>query len=71
LALLLPAALCAQPYALGPDSQAKPGVPKGKVTKFSWTTSKIFPGTTRDYSLYVPAQYDGTKPACVMIFQDG
>jgi gluconolactonase len=70
-AFLLPAVLCAQPYVLGPDSQVKPGVPKGKVTKYSWSTSKVFPGTTRDYWVYVPAQYDGTKPACVLVLQDG
>ena len=29
------------------------------------------PGTVRDYWVYVPAQYDGKKPACVMVFQDG
>src|SRR5262249_44724389 len=70
LALLLLRPLIAQ-YALGPDSQPHEGVPKGKVTKYSWATSKIFPGTTRNYWLYIPAQYDGSKPACVMIFQDG
>jgi enterochelin esterase family protein len=31
----------------------------------------IFPGTVRDYWVYVPAQYDGKTPACVMVFQDG
>src|SRR5690242_16944806 len=71
IALLAPVVLFAQTYTLGPDSQPKPGVPKGKVTKYSWTTSKIFPGTTRDYWVYVPAQYDGKTPACVMVFQDG
>lgn len=71
VAFLVPAILFAQPYTLGPDSQPKPGVPKGKVTKYTWNSSKIFPGTTRDYWVYVPAQYDGTKPACVMVFQDG
>ena len=25
----------------------------------------------RDYFIYVPAQYDGTKPAALMVFQDG
>jgi gluconolactonase len=58
-------------YVPGPDAQPKPGVPKGKVTKFSYETSKVFPGTTRNVSVYVPAQYDGSKPACVMIFEDG
>jgi len=61
----------ADDYTLGADSQPHPGVPKGKVTKYSWNTSKIYPRTTRDYWVYVPAQYDGSKPACVMIFADG
>jgi gluconolactonase len=72
VALLLAAALsAADDYTLGPDSQPHPGVPKGKVTKYEWKTSKIFPGSTRSYWVYVPAQYDGSKPACVTIFQDG
>jgi gluconolactonase len=58
-------------YVLGPDSQPRPGVPKGKVVKFTWDTSRILPGTTRAVSVYVPAQYDASKPACVMVYQDG
>src|SRR6188474_1807556 len=57
-------------YTLGPDSQVQPGVPKGEVTKYSWT-SQIFPGTVRDYWVYVPKQYDAAKPACIMVNQDG
>ncbi len=60
----------ADDYQLGPDSQEQPDVPHGKVSKHSWT-SKIFPGTVRDYWVYVPAQYDPKEPACVMVFQDG
>ncbi|HEV8605053.1 MAG TPA: alpha/beta hydrolase-fold protein [Tepidisphaeraceae bacterium] len=60
----------AQEYQLGADSQVQEGVAKGKVTKQHWA-SKIFEGTERDYWVYVPAQYDGTKAACVMVFQDG
>ena len=62
--------LSAQVYVLGPDSQRQPGVARGTVTKHSWT-SKIYPGTVRDYWIYAPAQYKAEKPACVMIFQDG
>lgn len=58
------------PYMLGPDSQRQPGVPKGTVTKHVWR-STIFPGTVRDYWVYVPAQYSPAKPASVMVFQDG
>ena len=57
-------------YKLGPDSMEQTDVPKGKVTKHTWK-SKVFPGTVRDYWVYVPAQYDGKTPACVMVFQDG
>src|SRR5438128_2580671 len=57
-------------YQLGPDSQEQPGVPLGNVTQHTWT-STIFPGTVRDYWIYVPAQYDPKTPACVMVFQDG
>jgi enterochelin esterase family protein len=70
LALAALPVLAADDYKLGPDSQEQPSVPKGKVTKHIWT-SKIFPGTVRDWWLYVPAQYDGKQPACVMVFQDG
>lgn len=55
----------------GPDSQKQPDVPEGKLTKYTWSASKVFPGTTRDYWVYVPAQYDGKTPTCVMVFQDG
>jgi enterochelin esterase family protein len=46
------------------------GVPTGEVTKSTWE-SKIFAGTTRDYWVYVPKQYDPKEPTCVMVFQDG
>ena len=59
-----------QEYKLGPDSQEQPGVPQGKLEHFNWT-SKIFHGAQRDGWIYVPAQYDPEKAACMMIFQDG
>ncbi len=45
--------------------------PKGEVTKHSFETSKVFPGTVRDYWIYVPKQYDPAKPACLYVNQDG
>lgn len=74
LAAVLPAGSplsAADDYIFGPDSTRQDGVPQGTVTQFKWTTSKIFEGTERDCWLYVPAQYDGKTPACVMVFQDG
>ncbi len=62
--------LAADDYKIGPDALPQPGVPQGKVTKHTWK-SQIFAGTTRDWWIYVPAQYDGRTPAAVMVFQDG
>ena len=59
-------------YPVHPDAVRQDGVPQGKLTKMpAWTDSKVFPGTERDWWVYVPAQYDGKTPACVMVFQDG
>jgi enterochelin esterase family protein len=57
-------------YTLGPDSKPQEGVPKGKVTRHQ-IASKVYENTTFNYQVYVPAQYDGTRPAAVFIGQDG
>src|SRR5581483_275603 len=60
------------PAATEPAAAQDTGdIPHGTVTKYSWTDSKIFPGTQRDYWVYVPAEYNEREPACVMVFQDG
>ena len=43
----------------------------GKLTQHQFSDSKIFPGSQRDYWVYVPTEYVSAKPACLMIFQDG
>ena len=59
-------------YKFGADSMPKDGVPRGEVIKMSpFTNSAVYPGTVRDWWIYVPKQYDAAKPACLMIFQDG
>jgi gluconolactonase len=67
----LPLALAEGPYPVDPASQRHDGVPKGTVEKFSMDDSRIYPGTKRSYWIYTPAQYDATKPACLMVFLDG
>jgi gluconolactonase len=69
VALATPAR-AADDYQPGPDSRPRPGVPRGTLSQHTFT-SAIFPGTTRDYWVYVPAQYQAAHPACVMVFQDG
>jgi enterochelin esterase family protein len=59
-------------YQLGPESTNRlAGAPKGRVEKFQFAESKVFPDTTRDCWVYIPAQYDDSKPAALMVFQDG
>src|SRR5271156_3722357 len=53
------------------ETKPAPDVPKGEVAKYSFDHSRIFPGTVRDYWVYVPRQYDPAKPACVYVGQDG
>jgi enterochelin esterase-like enzyme len=57
--------------SFGADSKEKAGVPRGKVTAFYFSDSKVFVGTKRRIHLYVPAQYDAKKETAVMVFQDG
>jgi len=70
-AFLTSTIFAADDYTNGPDSKPQPGVPKGTILKFTLEDSKIFPGTRHDYWVYVPAEYDGSKPACVYVGQDG
>ncbi|HQU41226.1 MAG TPA: alpha/beta hydrolase-fold protein, partial [Pirellulales bacterium] len=49
----------------------QPTLPKGEVAKYTFESSKVFPGTVRDYWVYVPKQYDPAKPACLHVNQDG
>ncbi len=43
----------------------------GRVEAFTFATSTIYPGTTRQVHVFIPAQYDGSKPACVLVKFDG
>ncbi len=62
----------AEKYELSEDSKIHTGVPQGEIKgPFRWDQSTIFPGTVRDYSIYIPAQYDANKPCCLLVVQDG
>ncbi|MHA3773283.1 SMP-30/gluconolactonase/LRE family protein [Verrucomicrobiota bacterium sgz303538] len=74
IALLLattPLPFAADDWKLHPDAAEQASVPKGTVTQMPPWESKIFPGTVRDWSIYVPAQFKPDGSAAVMIFQDG
>jgi sugar lactone lactonase YvrE/enterochelin esterase-like enzyme len=68
--VLAPAFLaCLSTACLGAEPSAD--VPKGELRKYEFASSKVFPGTVRDYWVYVPRQYDPGKPACLFVCQDG
>ncbi len=70
-ALLLVASQTRAPAQEHPDRVVQPGVPQGKVTSGQFADSKLYPGTKRDFSVYVPAQYKADEPAALMVFMDG
>lgn len=54
------------PPAIKPED-----IKEGTIKQFQFTQSKVFPGTVRDVTVFVPAQYDASKPACVYVKTDG
>ena len=44
---------------------------RGEVIKFNLNDSKIYPGTEREILVYVPQQYTGEEPACLLVCMDG
>ena len=59
------------PAPLRADDPPAAEIPKGELSNHQFGESKIFPGTVRDYWVYVPKQYDPEKPACLYVNQDG
>jgi hypothetical protein len=43
----------------------------GKWIRSSIDDSVIYPGTTNQFQVYLPNEYDGTKPACLLLKLDG
>src|SRR5262245_39685730 len=58
-------------YKLGPDSLVQEGVPQGKLVGPTTLPCDVFPGTQHTYFVYVPVQYDPSRPTSLMIFNDG
>jgi gluconolactonase len=54
-----------------PDSTVNPNVPHGEFIHGMITDSAIYPGTENPFEVYVPAQYDPAKPACLLVKLDG
>jgi enterochelin esterase-like enzyme len=46
-------------------------IPRGQLKEVTFSESAVFPGTVRQVSVFIPAQYDGSRPACVYVRTDG
>ena len=66
-------ASAADEFPPGPDSKPQQGIAKGTMIKDAYTAKdgSVFPGTQREYQIYLPAGHDKAKPAVFMVFQDG
>jgi enterochelin esterase-like enzyme len=54
-----------------PDSYPLAGVPHGKLSEMKTLTSKVYPGMTANYWVYVNPGADPTNGAPLMVWQDG
>ena len=75
LSLLCVGAIAQQAYNVrspyDPATQKVAEEMRGEVIKFTMADSQVYPGTEREILVYVPQQYDGTKPACLLVCMDG
>lgn len=55
-----------EPPAIKPEQ-----ILPGQTKEFTFSQSQIFPGTVRQVTVFIPAQYDGKQPACVYVKTDG
>jgi enterochelin esterase-like enzyme len=59
------------PYTPPPEAILMAGAPPAMQDKFVYDTSKIFPGTSRNVDIFIPAQYVPGTPVPFLIIQDG
>ena len=54
------------------EAYPRPGTPEGAIAVYpAWNGAKVFPGTTRDVSVYTTPGLDRTQPAALLVCQDG
>ena len=59
------------PYTALPEATRHPGVPTAVLDHFVYNTSKVFPGTSRDVNVFIPAQYQAGTEVPFIVLQDG
>lgn len=59
------------PGAVTQDGKPHAQIPHGEFLHGTISDSKIYPGTDNPFQVYVPAQYDPSRPACLLLKLDG
>lgn len=60
-----------EPYRPGPESERQPDRPVGALTSGTMSSTTVYPGRSYGYTVYVADQYDGERPANLVVFLDG
>lgn len=58
-------------YPEDPARQTRPETSQGTIIERTLDNSYIYPGTSRTIQIYIPKQYDGNRPACLLVSLDG
>ncbi len=53
------------------EGKVDPSVPHGEFLRGTIVNPALYPGTEREFQVYVPAQYHPEKPACLLLKLDG
>ena len=53
------------------DAAINSAIPHGTIQRISITDSTRYPGSESNIQVYVPAQYDPVRPACLLVKLDG
>ncbi len=59
---IVPAVSQEENYPTPPEAIRKEGVPQGKLIKGSFSASRVFPGTERDYAVYFRSSMTARNP---------
>ncbi len=60
------------PYHPCPEAFPDKAVARGDLTRHTeWTQSRIYPKTARDIFVYTPPELDKSRPAALIVFNDG
>jgi enterochelin esterase-like enzyme len=59
------------PYNPPPEATLMPGAPPAMEDKFVYNTSKVFPGSSRNVVIFIPAQYVPGTTVPFIVIQDG